>query len=176
VSHTAQHKGLIISGGLLAMFLIEALVLLATEGSQSRRREHFWLRFLAAIATLPVAVLALTEGGRTGLLSARAAATLSPLFVFVCIPALMLLPGILFETRGPSSEGDDDGGGGNGGPPQTPPPRDQPRGDLPLPDAGPGRWRLRDHVAPRRDRGSGRRPAREPDRRPVPLGPIGPHR
>src|SRR5579885_3047797 len=65
------------------------------------------------------------------------------------------------------SDGESDEGWGRG--PKTPPaPPTPPRGGIPLPDAVPSAVRLRDHDRlgdhlPRRER----RPAREPERRPV---------
>ena len=83
----------------------------------------------------------------------------------------LLLPALRESPDLPprSDPGSDDGGGrGPRRPPRSP---DGPRGGLPLPDAVPARTRLRDH---RRlgdyHPGPERRPAREPDRRPVRTG------
>src|SRR5436305_293921 len=85
----------------------------------------------------------------------------------VCAAAL-LLPALRDRPDvPPGSDGGSDGGGGHGPPDPLAPPTG-PGGGLPLPDADPARVRLRDHRRladhqPRRER----RPAREPDRRPV---------
>jgi hypothetical protein len=105
-------------------------------------------------------------------------------FLFQLVPMAVVVSFIvvrsivtLFASLGPGIEGepDSDGGptdpgsdGGGGRRPEPPAPRTPPRGGLPLPDARPARVRLRDHERlgdrlPRRRR----RPAREPDRRPV---------
>lgn len=163
------------AGCLLAMFLVEAVVLLATKTSDTRPRRHFWLRFLLSVMTMPISTLALTGVGATGLLSEQILVALSLLLVFFCIPALMLVPAILFENPGPSSGGEDDDDDGNGGPSQPPSPRDQPRGDVPLPDATPGRWRRRDHVRPQRTLTPRRRPVPAPRRTPT-APPVEPSR
>ena len=63
------------------------------------------------------------------------------------IPALLLIPGLLFRGGGPPPDGGD-GGGGTGPEPPSPPPPFRPRGGLPLPDAEPAKIRLRDHRRP----------------------------
>lgn len=86
----------------------------------------------------------------------------------VCAAAL-ILPAMRSEPGLPPrpDRGSDDGWGH--GPPKPPSqPSDRPRGGLPLPDAEPARIRLRDHrrlgeQLPHRER----RPAREPERRPL---------
>ena len=166
MSATAQHKGLIIAGCLLAMFLVEALVALATASPRTRRRRHFWLRFALSVLAMPAFALALTEVSAVGALSEQATASLGLLLMMCCIPALVLVPGVLFEHTGPPGP-EDDGGGGNGGPSRPPSPRDQPLGDLPLPDAEPAQWRLRDHVRPTHDRTPARRRIHEPDHVPA---------
>jgi len=93
------------------------------------------------------------------------------------MPAIMLVSGILFRDKGSGPEppeGDDGGGGGGrgggGGPDPPPGPPARPRGDLPLPDAEQGRYRLRDHNRPAPGRAiRARRPAREPQRAPSKL-------
>lgn len=80
------------------------------------------------------------------------------------IPALRENPAV---PRRPRSDGESDDGWGHG-PKKPPAPPERPRGGIPLPDAVPARVRLREPgrladklPAPQR------RPAREPDRRPV---------
>ena len=85
-----------------------------------------------------------------------------------CVVALMI-PALRERPDVPPrrSDGGSDDGWGNY-PTRPPSPRDVPGGGIPLPDAEPARVRLRDHrrlreYLPARQR----RPAREPDRRPV---------
>ena len=89
----------------------------------------------------------------------------------VCAAAL-LLPAL----RGgpdlpPRPDRDSDDGWGHG-PPRHPTPSDAPPGGLPLPDATPARFRLRDHrrlseLIPPRERRPAHEPSREPVREPV---------
>jgi len=91
----------------------------------------------------------------------------------VCV-AILLIPALRDGPAPPppTDQGsDDDGGRGPRRPPK--PPERPPRGGIPLPDAQPARVRLRDHDRlfdrlPKRER----RPVREPDRKPVRLGPA----
>lgn len=176
MSPVAEHKELIIAGCLLAMFLVEALVLLATETAESQRRRYFWLRCVLAVLTMPASAVALTALGAAGALSEQATTSLGLLLIMFCIPALLLFPGVLFAHTRPPSSGEDDGGGGSGGSGRPPSPGDQPLGDLPLPDAEPAQWRRRDHVRPTYDRAPGRRQTREPGRVPHPPVQPGPRR
>jgi hypothetical protein len=94
---------------------------------------------------------------------------LAGLLYLVIVLLLVFLPVLLGRgsspPEGPDSDSDD-GWGKGPGQPRIPP--NAPRGGMPLPDADPARMRLRNHDrltdhTPARDR----RPAREPDRRPV---------
>jgi hypothetical protein len=83
--------------------------------------------------------------------------------------AILILPALRDDRGFPPSHSDpgSDGGWGRGPDPPLMPP-DKPRGGIPLPDAEPAGIRLRDHRTlgerlPKRER----RPAREPERRPV---------
>lgn len=81
-----------------------------------------------------------------------------------CAVAL-IVPALRNRPDAPPNGSDDGWGGGPSRPIEPPAP---PRGGIPLPDAQPARVRLRDHRRladrlPRHDR----RPAREPERRPV---------
>lgn len=93
----------------------------------------------------------------------------------VLMPVIMLVSGFLFRDKrsGPEQHDGDDGeggggGGGRGGPDRPVAPQ-SPRGDIPLPDARPASYRLRDHRAGRRPYVRERRPAREPRRAPLKL-------
>jgi hypothetical protein len=86
----------------------------------------------------------------------------------LCV-GVLLIPALRENETGPQrrSDGENDDGWGRG-PTEPPEPPAPPRGGIPLPDAEPARIRLRDgerlaDKLPSRQR----RPAREPDRRPV---------
>lgn len=57
---------------------------------------------------------------------------------------LFFLPALLHRAEPPDDHDEGGGGGGGSEPPEPPPP--PPLGGLPLPDAVPGSWRLRDHA------------------------------
>jgi|SRR5581483_10780198 len=83
--------------------------------------------------------------------------------------AMLMLPALRDTRSGPPSpdSGSDDGWGR--GPKHPPKPPSPPRGGIPLPDAVAARVRLRDHDRlPDKLPSRPRRPAREPDRTPVP--------
>jgi hypothetical protein len=61
---------------------------------------------------------------------------------------LFFLPALLHRPAPPDDSDGGGGGGGGGQDPPKPPPPHPPLGGLPLPDATPGSWRLRDHAAP----------------------------
>jgi hypothetical protein len=86
--------------------------------------------------------------------------------------AVLMIPALRDRPESPprpSDGGSDDGWGNDRRRP--PSPRDIPGGGIPLPDAAPARVRLRDHRRLReRLPARSRRPAREPDRRPVRTG------
>jgi hypothetical protein len=85
------------------------------------------------------------------------------------VAAALILPALRDHPEaGPGSDGGSDGGGGHR-PPHPHAPPTGPGGGLPLPDAYPARARLRDHrrLADHHPRPE-RRPAREPERTPVP--------
>jgi hypothetical protein len=87
------------------------------------------------------------------------------------VAAALILPALRDRPEAPpGSDGGSDGGGGRGPSHPLAPPTG-PGGGLPLPDAAPARFRLRDHntladLQPPRER----RPAREPDPQPVRSG------
>ena len=87
----------------------------------------------------------------------------------VCAAAL-LIPALRGSDKPPRSDSGDDGWGNQRPPAPTRPVRPGP--GLPLPDAGPSRFRLRDHrrlpdLLPGRERRPVREPAREPTRTPA---------
>ena len=84
--------------------------------------------------------------------------------------AVLIVPALRGDGTLPPRRGDSDSDDGGSGSDRRGPlhPGDLPGGGLPLPDAVPARFRLREHgrmheQRPRRQR----RPAREPDRMPV---------
>ncbi len=91
------------------------------------------------------------------------------LFGLVCAAAL-ILPALRNDPGLPPRNDSDDGGGH--GPRRPEPPAGPPQGGLPLPDAEPASFRLRDHrrlgdLLPTRERRPAREPEREPAREPV---------
>jgi hypothetical protein len=125
-------------------------------GPRSQRREHFWLRLLAAPVVPAVACAIASLIVPIWKMQAVVMA-----FWVLAIPALMLLPTLLYRPSGPPPGPGGDEGGGRGPEPPRPAPT-RPRGGIPLPDAEQSRARMRDHLRPRlTDRGP-RRPAREP--------------
>jgi hypothetical protein len=92
--------------------------------------------------------------------------TFVPLFA---LPALFVIPGLLFRGGGSPPDRPDSDDGGGGGPPRGPGrPPEPPSAGPPLPDADQGRARMRDHNRARRPspvrRGSPRHPDRAPAR------------
>ncbi len=151
----------------LAAFALLFGAFVVFAGSPRERKPHFWLR-VAAVPSVPALTAAiLIAFGELRVLPDNVAATMLLTVVFLTIPGLALIPALLYRKPGPSADSsDDEGGGGHGaGPPPAPPRR--PRGGVPLLDADQARLRIRQHgrrlVGGRRPR----RPAREPERRPV---------
>jgi hypothetical protein len=144
-------------GILLLLFPAEAFGIVLSEGSRIQRRPHFPLRLVLVTIAMPGLVLVLIVLGNAGELPQGVGPALIMLLVFCCIPALMLAPALLFCWPD-TSPGDD----GDGGPPRPdePPPQGPPMNGLPLPDADPAGWRVRDHVSG----GPGDRPRRAPAR------------
>jgi hypothetical protein len=128
------------------------------------RRSHFGLRVVLSLLTAPAVLLVLVGGAALDVLPDQTSIVAFVLMI-LCSPALLLVPSVLCRTPD-SAPGDADPGGGSG-PGQPPSPPDRPSGDLPLPYAEPGRWRVRDH-RPDLPHARPRRPAPEPERAPVP--------
>jgi hypothetical protein len=105
------------------------------------RRSHFGLR-----VTAPALLTVLMEAAAHNMDPVGVVPALPPLMIFLCILAIMLVPSVLFRSRDSPPGDDDDDGGSDPGQPPSPP--DPPSGDLPLPDADPARWRVRDHDRP----------------------------
>jgi hypothetical protein len=126
---------------------------------------------VAALPVVPSLIAAILIGARElRLVPDGVAASLLLTLVFITLPALMLVPALLYRRPGGSpGASDDDGGGGPGrGPHPSPPPA--PRGGVPLPDAEQARLRLREHgrlaLGARRARRAPREPVRSPQRAP----------
>jgi hypothetical protein len=148
-------------GILVLMFPAEALGIILSEGSRLQRRPHFPLRLVLVTIAMPGLLLALVVVGDAGVLPAGVGPALMMLLVLCCIPALMLAPALLFSWPDTSP-----GDGGDGGPPgpDEPPPPGPPMTGLPLPNAAPAGWRVRDHVGAGPADRPRRGPARERER------------
>jgi hypothetical protein len=152
----------------LAAFALLFGAFVVFAGSPSERKPHFWLR-VASLPLVPALIAAvLVAFGELRVLPDGVAATLLLTLVFLTIPALMLVPALLYRRPGSSPDSSDDEGGGGRGPgsPPAPPPK-APRGGVPLPDAEPARLRIREPGRRAWDTRRPRRPVREPDRPPV---------
>jgi hypothetical protein len=163
VGYCSGIMNVVVGSFTLSMMLVAA----ADVGGQvcgQERRSHFGLRVVLSLLAAPAVLLLVTGGVALGVLPGQ-----TNIVVFVLMisgsPALLLVPSLLYRTSD-SSPGDAGPGGGSGRG-QPPSPSDRPSGDLPLPDAEPGRWRARDH-RPDRAHARPRRPAREPEPRPAP--------
>jgi hypothetical protein len=136
--------------------------------SQYEPRSHFGARLLLLAVLLMPSPLVVV-GASNGVVSPATAQTLMQPLLVLAVGAVLLAGPMLFRDLGSSSDGsdgDDGGGGPDPGPPPSPPTRGP--GRIPLPDALPGWWRVRDHVRPALPRRPARRPAREPGRPRVP--------
>ena len=131
--------------------------------SGRKRRSHFGLRVVLSILAIPAVLLVLVWGAALHVVPQQTSIVAFVLMLF-CSPALAFGPSVLYRVPDSAPDDTDPGGGSSPNQPSSPP--DRPDGDLPLPDAEPGRWRVRDH-RPDLLRGRPRRSAPEPDRRPV---------
>jgi hypothetical protein len=129
------------------------------------RHPRFRMRMLVLSAALPLPVLLILAATYFHLISqsvTRQLGTFVPFLGFV----LILVPGLLFRPPGvPPPEPDDDDW--RRGADEPKPDSPSPTGGIPLPDAAQSRLRMRHHADGRTDRTRVRRPAREPERRPV---------
>lgn len=142
--------------------LVTAAAFAGSQVPGMEKRSHFGLRVLVSCLTAPALLLVLIGGVELNVLPDGAVVVLVLSLIFLCVPALMLLPSVLFRSSDSSPGDADDGGGSDPGQPPSPP--DPSSGPLPLPDADPGRWRVRDHDRPDLRDAPPRRPAREPER------------
>ncbi|MGA2010681.1 MAG: hypothetical protein ABSH51_09145 [Solirubrobacteraceae bacterium] len=171
MSSRARYRVRIVSGKslvpvLLVLLFPGAALVIATQGHGLERRPHFALRIVVVALAMP-AVLSIVIGiAVLGVLPGVVLGLLAMLVMLSCIPALILVPSVLFRSPDPPTDDtDDDGRSGPDDPPIVPP---GPGGDVVLlPDAGPGRGRVRDHDRPERHPRRPRRPAREPTRAPT---------
>jgi hypothetical protein len=149
----------------LSLMLVAA-VDVGGQVSDRERRSCFGLRVVLSVLGAPAVLSVLAGAAALHVVPEQTSVVAFALMVF-CSPALLLVPSVLYST--PDAAPGDSGYGGGAGPgPPSPP--DRPSGDLPLPDAAPGGWRVRDH---RRDlpRARPRRSGREPERAPIPPSP-----
>jgi hypothetical protein len=134
-----------------------------------RRRSRFWLRFAAVVVGMSLPWIVALSGSA----GEQLAVTLMFLGIAWAMLLVALTPMLLFAGRRPDSGPSEDDGGGPGpgpGPDDDRRSPEGPIGGLPLPDAEPGRWRVRGPHTPGRPR-EPRRPGRDRDPRParVPL-------
>ena len=140
------------AGGDRALSLIVWLVAFAVlfgafviaAGSSRERRSHFWVRVMSLPLVAAIVVAGFVAIGEIGLLPGWAVRTTLMLLVFFIVPALMLVPALLYRGPGSSPDASDDDGGGGPGPEPPPARPTTPRGGIPLPDAAPSRRRVRD--------------------------------
>lgn len=125
------------------------------------RRERFWLRFVLSLLGL-LAGLALFAAAV--MLELLPESLLMPLWLALAAGALILGLRCCYRTAGDSSPGSSEHGDGGTLQPNGP---EGPRGGLLLPDADQATARVRDHTRPKLTDLGPRRPAREPEPRPV---------
>jgi hypothetical protein len=159
---------------LVAFALTLSIMLVAAADASGQvggkvRRSRLGLRVVVSVLAAPAFLFFLTVGAALHVLPEQTSLVAFVLMI-LCSPALLLAPSVLYRTPD-SAPGDADSGGGSD-PGQPPPVPGRPSGDLPLPSAEPGRWRVRDH---RRDlrHARPRRSVPEPDRAPIPASPVG---
>jgi hypothetical protein len=138
----------------------EALLIYACIGFGWERRPHFAVRVLLLFLVPLSVVLLLGLSIRLDLLSQRARVETALMLLLACLPAMVLVPAVLYRRSDSSSGEGSDGGDPVPDPPSYPP--GLPGGGLLLPDSDQGRWRVRDHQRPDRRPVLPRRPSREP--------------
>ena len=143
---------------LLTVLVPTGALAIVGRSSGLERRSHFALRLVLVSLALPTVLGLLVVAAVLHVLPDQVAGALFLLVTFMCVPALMLVPSLLFRNPGSGPDGEDDGGSGRRPPPNAP---TSPRGDLPLPTCEPGRWRVRDHNRPDLRRVPRHVPARE---------------
>ncbi|MGH2896239.1 MAG: hypothetical protein ACRDPM_23625, partial [Solirubrobacteraceae bacterium] len=98
----------------LAAFALLFGAFVVFAGSPHERKPHFWLR-VAALPFVPALIAAILVAVRElRVLPDSIAASLLLTLVFLTIPALMLVPALLYRKPGQSPESPDDEGGGGG--------------------------------------------------------------
>jgi hypothetical protein len=153
---------------LLVFFLLVfpgAALAFAAQSPGPERRPHFVARVIISALAVPGTTAALIAIAALQVLPEGVLVFMWVILMMLCIPALILIPKVLFRaSRSPPR---DDGGGPGLDEPPSP---DRPAGGIPLPDAQPAGVRIRDHGRPglrpaphrRPDHAPGRRPARSP--------------
>lgn len=155
---------------LVLVLFLGAASIFAGLGFGMERGPHFGVR-ICLVSLVPPS-LVLLAGASVGLnvMSEHEAVAMVVLLLIGCLPALMLVPALLYKRSDSSSgDSDDDGGHGPRRPPSAP---DPPSGGPPLPDADPARRRVRDHDRPDLRVAQPRRTVREPARSPAPKSPC----
>jgi hypothetical protein len=131
-----------------------------------RRRSHFWARVALVCLVPPLWLLLAFLLLDAHLLPEHPMASILWCTCLAWVPAAACAPALFYQRECQSPGASDDGGGGSAPDPSPASPA-SPRGGIPLPDAGPGQWRLRDHDRPETHNPIERRPAHEPDRTPT---------
>jgi hypothetical protein len=156
----------------VAWFLVVVLAcgafwVFASLGFGWQRRAHFGVR-VTLMVLVPLCLLVPSSAGyEAGLLTQDTAVRIALLLLMACLPALILVPRVLY-VRAESSRGDDgDGGDPVRDGPLSPPGLPGGGLPLPLPDAEQGRWRVRNRERPAPAVRRVRRPGREPGVRPT---------
>lgn len=129
-----------------------------------QRRSHFRTRVAVTCLAAPVWLLLVLVAAH--LVGETQTMIYVILLTFVAwVPAAAFAPALFYEREPQSPGGSDDDWGSDPDPSPTPP--TGPEGGLPLPDAEPGRWRLRGLDRPKTHAPIERRPAHEPDQAPT---------
>lgn len=121
---------------------------------------------LVLSAALPLPVLLILAATYFHVISQSMSRQLGTFVPFLGF-ALILVPGLLFRQPGVPPPDRDDDDDWRHGPDEPKPDAPPPTGGIPLPDALQSRLRVRDHAGARTERSRVRRPAGEPDRRPL---------
>jgi hypothetical protein len=151
--------------GLIAVALMLVGLVYAGRSCGMERHPKFRMRLFVLSMVLPLPLLAVSAATYLHLISQATGRQIGSCLPFLGF-ALVLVPGLLFRpfTVPPPERDDDDWRRGPDEPkPDSPPPT----GGIPLRDATQQRLRVRDHAGGAAERTRVRRPAGEPERRPL---------
>lgn len=161
-------RGMSIVLGVLVVFWVANVGFSVSARSDfpwTQGRSHFRARVALACLVPPLWLLLVFVSLDATLVPAH---PMVSIFWFTClawVPAAACAPALFYQRSCQSPGASDDGGGSD--PDPSPAPPVPPRGGIPLPDAEPGHWRLRDHDRPETHDPVERRPAHEPNRAPT---------